>query len=472
MTTERVKEIAPSEVDRKLYYGRPILFDAKEAHRKGLVTYLKDGSMIIQPELIGASEPKLIPPNRQKPTVELVTMNDVFEPLSRVTNPPNLPVGSSLRNQFEASISNLRTQLGSSAQEIPSSQKPTLLHLFSEEYQLYQALRLRDYQEGKFESNYGNYLYDAQTEFIFKIAPEHIHRLALVTSNSHLLNNPEISMSWLEIRQVFDEATIAVAGMSVGSNVMEGILRDIRPKRIKLIDFDHIAITNLQRLPRSSIFDLTGTRLQRENPEDILNPFDFKRPNKAASLARYWHLVDPYLEIDVFDEAIDDTNRDEFLEGVDIVFEELDKMEEKVKLRKAARDKKIVLAMMSDFGLMPAAEIADFSKYSERTLALEIPDEDLIEAVEKVSGGGREAFWHFVEKLTGPSFRKGVCGEIVVKEKGEQTTGGLAQLGGTAMASGRLAALVVAWKLLGHTLPARIEDNIEEFTYRVVFDQT
>ena len=77
-----------------------------------------------------------------------------------------------------------------------------------------------------------------------------------------------------------------------------------------------------------------------------------------------------------------------------------------------------------------------------------------------------------MEKLCGPSFRNGACGEVIVEDKGEQTTGGLAQLGGTAMASGRLAALVVAWKLLGHKVPARIEENIEEFRYNVIFDNS
>ena len=98
------------------------------------------------------------------------------------------------------------------------------------------------------------------------------------------------------------------------------------------------------------------------------------------------------------------------------------------------------------------------------------PDQELIEALGRIAGGGSKAFWHFVEKLTGPNFRTGACGEVIVEETGEQTTGGLAQLGGTAMASGRIAALLVSWKLLGHPVPARIEDNIEKFNYGVIFD--
>lgn len=445
-------------VDRTQYEGKPILFDAGIAHREGFVKYQNDGSVLLRhPDIVGPSEIKIISKAKQRLSVELMTMTDVFEPLSRVTKPPELPEGSSLRRSFENSISELRNQLGSDANSISVAPNPTLLDLFSEENYLYQKLRVPDYEKGEFESDYGNYLYDPLHGVLFKIAPEHIHRLALVTSNSHILNNPERALSWLEIRQVFDNATIAVAGMSVGSNVMEGILRDIRPKRIKIADLDHVAITNLQRLPGGSIYDISGS-------QESLH-----RPNKVAVLARKWHLVDPYAEIYVFD-AIDDTNRDEFLEGVDIVFEELDKMKEKVNLRTAARDKGIMLAMMSDFGLMPSAEVADFSAYPERTLALGVPDEDLVEAVDKIAGGGPREFWNFVEKLCGPNFRKGACGEVIVEEKGEQTTGGLAQLGGTAMASGRLAALVVAWKLLGHPLPARIEENIEEFKYNVIFD--
>ena len=468
MTKELLTE---SEVEagneRTQYPGKPILFDAARAHREGLVTYQEDGSLIIQPELIGESEPKVIPPERQKPGVEVVTMMDVAEPLSRVTRPPVLPEGSPLRIQFEKSIENLRTQLGSVADEVPKAQYPTLPDVFNEEYLLYLALRREDYQRGRFESDYGNYLFDPQTGFIYKISPKHIHRLALVTSNSHILRDSEKTMTWLDVRHVFDNATIAVAGVSVGGSIVEAISRDVRPGRMILGDPDHNAVTNLNRLERATVNDVVGTRAQREDPK---NPWENYRPGKAASLARQCHLVDPYEEIHVYD-AIDVTNRGEFLRGVDVVFEEVHTMEEKYNLREEARRQRTTLIMMSDFGLMPSAEIADFRRYPNRSLALGIPDKELKEALDRVGGGGPIAFWNFVEKLCGPNFRTGACGEVIVGDKGEQTTGGLAQLGGVAaMTSGGVASYLTAMKLLDYPLPARIEANLENFRYNVKWD--
>jgi len=40
------------------------------------------------------------------------------------------------------------------------------------------------------------------------------------------------------------------------------------------------------------------------------------------------------------------------------------------------------------------------------------------------------------------------------------------------MAAGRYAALIVAWKLLGHKMPARFEDYFEKFKYTVLYENS
>lgn len=456
------------EVDneRTQYEGKPVIFDVTKAHSEGLLDYKSDGSLLVQPELTGESEPKLIPPIKQKPTTPVI-MTDIQEPLSRALRSPHLEEDNSLRTAFERSIDGLRNKLGKGSADVPVSQSNTLNSFFEEEYLLYQTLLARDYADGKPETDYGNYLYDPETGFIFTIPPEHVYRLGLIISNSKVLTAPDDALTWVEIREIFDDVEIGIIGSGrAGSNVLEGIVRDISPKKIAIADPDYVSMSNFNGLNRATLFDLVDTRGDKNDP---FNPYEISRPNKAARIARWMNLVNPYLEIEVWD-RIDQVSLPNFIRGKSIIFEEVDDMQAKYDARVEAKKQRVMISMMSDFGVMAAAETADFSRFPDRSLALNVDDEELERAMENVRKGGKQAFWDFAQKLVGEHIFDGSHGRILRGES-EQTTGGLPQLGATAMGAGRLASFIVSSKLLGYKVPARIYEDPENWRYIVEYDK-
>ncbi|RAU91098.1 Rv1355c family protein [Mycobacterium colombiense] len=124
--------------------------------------------------------------------------------------------------------------------------------------------------------------------------------------------------------------TIGVAGLSVGHVIAHTLAVQGLCGRLRLADFDHLELSNLNRVP-ATVFDL-GL-------------------NKAQVAARRIAELDPYLAVDVFDAGITADTIDAFLDGLDIVIEECDSLDMKIALRMAARDRRVpVLMATSDRG--------------------------------------------------------------------------------------------------------------------------
>jgi molybdopterin/thiamine biosynthesis adenylyltransferase len=126
--------------------------------------------------------------------------------------------------------------------------------------------------------------------------------------------------------------SIGVAGLSVGHVIAHTLAAQGLCGRLRLADFDHIELSNLNRVP-ATVFDL-GV-------------------NKAVVAARRIAELDPYLAVEVVDAGLTFDTVDEFVDGLDIVVEECDSLEMKAALRHAARDRGIpVLMATSDRGLV------------------------------------------------------------------------------------------------------------------------
>jgi molybdopterin/thiamine biosynthesis adenylyltransferase len=125
---------------------------------------------------------------------------------------------------------------------------------------------------------------------------------------------------------------IGVAGLSVGHVIAHTLAAQGLCGRLRLADFDHLELSNLNRVP-ATVFDL-GL-------------------NKAQVAARRVAELDPYLPVEVFDAGLTLSNVDEFVDGLDIVIEECDALDMKAALRLAARARGIpVLMATSDRGLV------------------------------------------------------------------------------------------------------------------------
>jgi nitroreductase len=125
---------------------------------------------------------------------------------------------------------------------------------------------------------------------------------------------------------------VGIVGLSVGHAVahilaLEGICGELR-----LADFDVVELPNLNRLP-VTLLDL-GL-------------------NKAIVAARRVAEFDPYLPVDVFTDGLVDANVEAFVAGLDLLVDECDSLDVKVRLREVARASRIpVLMETSDRGLL------------------------------------------------------------------------------------------------------------------------
>lgn len=125
---------------------------------------------------------------------------------------------------------------------------------------------------------------------------------------------------------------VGVAGLSVGHVIAHTLAAQGLCGRLRLADFDHMELSNLNRVP-ATVFDL-GV-------------------NKACVAARRVAELDPYLPVEVFAAGLTFDTVDAFLDGLDIVIEECDSLDMKAVLREGARARRIpVLMATSDRGLV------------------------------------------------------------------------------------------------------------------------
>lgn len=416
--------------DHSAYDLRPLVISAAEAHQRGYVRYADDGTATCCHPALGSSgdtKPLSIPPSRQYPAIR-ATFDDLNKPLSRLANSPRVEGNRTLRQMYEAEVAR------------------------------YEELAAAAYAEGRFEPDYGSYVIDRARGDLYLVAPEAWHRLALVTSNSMLLADPEARLSWREVRSRLEGAVIGFAGVSVGGNVLEGWLREARPKQVKVADPDWVELTNFNRGERMSLRHAVSSRASRFDPR---SPYDTPRVSKAQYVAYEQHLVDPYTTIWVYDEGVTRSNIERFLLGdgdgeprLDVLVEETDNLDHKLALREACRRHRIDVLMLSDFGHCAHCMWNPFSRDPLGRLGFAADDERLRSIAEAAKAGDRSQVFAFIEALCGPNYGDDRC-DAFAKGIGEHPTSSLPQSGATAMASGAIGGKELALHVLGHDISTR-----------------
>lgn len=428
---------SPAASESSEYSLKPILFEAAAAHREGFVEYEDDGTVICRhPALAarGAAEVR-IPPSRQFPAIR-ATFDALNKALSSMSNSPALEDGRTLRQAYDDEVAR------------------------------YDDLVAAAYAEGRFEPDYGVYMLDQHRGDLYLIAPERWHRLALVTSNAKLLADPACQLTWREIRQRLEGAVVGFAGISVGSNILEGWLREARPKYAKIADPDWVEVTNLNRGERMSLRHVVGSRAERF---DIKNPYDSPRVAKAEYCAYEQNLVDPFLQFSLYKEGISRANIDRFLLGdggreprIDVLVEEMDDFDLKVLVRERCRVHGIDVLMLSDFGNQAHVLWNPYRTQPDAPLGYGVSDEVLLGALEAARKGDRSKVFEFIGALCGADFAADQF-KAWVEGRGEQPTSSLPQVGATAMASGAIGGKELALHILGHHLgaPTRVVYDLQ-----------
>lgn len=137
----------------------------------------------------------------------------------------------------------------------------------------------------------------------------------------------------------FYDATIAIAGLSIGNSVAIAIALQGGGRRMKLADFDTMDLSNLNRI-RAGV-DVIGLP-------------------KTEITARQIYLINPYAEVELFGEGLIDRNIGRFFERTDLVIDEFDNFAIKRLIREQAKARRIPLISGADVG---ESAVVDIERY-------------------------------------------------------------------------------------------------------------
>jgi len=132
-----------------------------------------------------------------------------------------------------------------------------------------------------------------------------------------------------EEQEKYYNSCVAVGGLSVGSSVVFALTLQGGPKHIKLADMDRLALSNTNR---------------------ILIGVDNLGILKTEMVARRVYEINPYAQIELYNDGVHPENIDAFFEGVDIMIDELDNIAVKYLMREKAKQYKIPVLMATDNG--------------------------------------------------------------------------------------------------------------------------
>ncbi len=151
------------------------------------------------------------------------------------------------------------------------------------------------------------------------ILPEEEFERIRTSRNKHLITEEE--------QRAFREMYIGIAGLSVGYSVALAIVLEGGGKHLRLADSDTLDLSNLNRLPYA--LDEIGQR-------------------KSVIVARRLYDLDPYLDLVLFSDGLDENNTPQFMSGLDVVIDEVDSLAMKQALREGAAASGIPLLMATD----------------------------------------------------------------------------------------------------------------------------
>lgn len=168
---------------------------------------------------------------------------------------------------------------------------------------------------------HGRWVYFPWRSLAAHILPEGDYFLVRTARNQNLITPEEQGRYY--------NATVGIAGLSVGSSVAFALALTGGAKHLKLADMDRLALSNTNRV-------LAGA--------DRLGVL------KVDMAARTLYEINPYSEIEMYPEGLTPENIDAFFEGLDLVIDEIDNLSVKYLIREQAKKRQIAIVMAADNG--------------------------------------------------------------------------------------------------------------------------
>jgi molybdopterin/thiamine biosynthesis adenylyltransferase len=194
--------------------------------------------------------------------------------------------------------------------------------------------------KGNFDDQ-GVWVYYPWSKIVIHLPDEDTFIKLRTSRNRNLITTDE--------QKVFQSKCVGVAGMSVGSNILNTLVLIGGPRYLKIADMDIISVPNLNRL---------------------MAPTAAVGMNKAVYFARRSLEVDPFLKIDVFSKGLNPSDFKAFFEKprLDLFIEEVDNPYLKIVSRKYARNLGIPVVMAADNGDGALIDIERFDQEPKRPL--------------------------------------------------------------------------------------------------------
>ncbi len=188
---------------------------------------------------------------------------------------------------------------------------------------------------------WGSWFYYSWINLVVHFPPKKELRMVRTSRNRNLITEKE--------QQKLYNSTILVAGMSVGSNVVEALVSQGTGGKIIVVDMDVIEPSNLNR---------------------IRSPYHHVGLHKTEAINRKVNEIDPYIEIIRVDEGLNETNLPMLVtdHSVGILVDEMDELRMKLFLRKYAKEKGLPVIMAADDGDNTVLEIERFDLDSEQEI--------------------------------------------------------------------------------------------------------
>ncbi len=172
-----------------------------------------------------------------------------------------------------------------------------------------------------------------------RIPDEEVYFLLRTARNRDLITREE--------QAVFRNAAVGIAGLSVGSAVVESLVMSGGPKQLRMADPDTIELTNLNRI-KAGLPDVGA-------------------PKALVAARRAWE-IDPFADIDAWASGINQHTVESFVKGLDVVVDEMDSIPLKFSLRDACKVARIPLVMGTDNGDGAIIDIERFDLEPERPI--------------------------------------------------------------------------------------------------------
>lgn len=190
-------------------------------------------------------------------------------------------------------------------------------------------------------NSFGNYVYYPWSNKLIRLLGEEDFIELRTSRNKYKITAEEQAR--------LRDKTVGVVGLSVGQSVALTIATERIAGKLRLADFDILELSNLNRI-RTGLHNIGQS--------------------KVVTVAREISEIDPYIELELFQEGLTAENMDAFLGGpsgqIDLLMEECDSLPIKIQVRENARQKGIpVLMDTSDRGMI---DIERFDLEPERPL--------------------------------------------------------------------------------------------------------